>query len=119
MEAYCVEVQKLEDKFNGFELHHVLRWDNEEADFLARLVSSRRPPLHGVFLDILDALSICLEGDKTLAPAGIASTLTCVTKEAPSPQECVVGVTMHSRRGTEPLASSLPGPPAHPMKHRR
>ena len=40
MEAYCVEVQKLEDKFNGFELHHVLRWDNEEADFLAKLASS-------------------------------------------------------------------------------
>ena len=39
MEDYCVEVQKLEDKFDGIELHHVLRRDNEEADFLPRLVS--------------------------------------------------------------------------------
>jgi hypothetical protein len=24
MEAYCIEVRKLEDKFHGIELHHVL-----------------------------------------------------------------------------------------------
>jgi ribonuclease HI len=40
MEAYCVEVQKLEDKFGGIELHHILRRDNEEADTLATLASS-------------------------------------------------------------------------------
>ena len=43
MEAYCVEVQKLEDKFDGIEVHHVLWWDNEEANSLARLASSRKP----------------------------------------------------------------------------
>ena len=40
MEAYCAEAHKLEGKFNGIELHHILRRDNEEADSLARLVSS-------------------------------------------------------------------------------
>jgi hypothetical protein len=40
MEAYCMEVQKLEDKFGSIELHHVLRRDNEEGDSLARLASS-------------------------------------------------------------------------------
>ena len=54
MEAYCVEVQKLEDKFDGIEIHHVLRWDNKEANFLARLALSRRPLPHGVFLDVFD-----------------------------------------------------------------
>ena len=44
MEAYNTEVQKVEDKFDGNELHHVLHWDNEEADALARLASSRKPP---------------------------------------------------------------------------
>ena len=39
MEAFCAEVQKLEDKFDGIELHFVLRQDNEEVDFLLRLVS--------------------------------------------------------------------------------
>ena len=40
MEAYCAEVQKLEEKFDGIELHHVLWRDNEEADALAKLASS-------------------------------------------------------------------------------
>ena len=40
MEAYCAEVQKLEEKFDGIELHHVLWRDNEEADALANLASS-------------------------------------------------------------------------------
>ena len=55
MEAYYAEVQNLEDKFDGIELHHVLQRDNEEANFLARLASSRKPPPHGVFLDVLYA----------------------------------------------------------------
>ena len=55
MEAFCAEVQKLEDKFDGIELHHVLRWDNEEADALARPVSSMKPPPPRIFLDVLDA----------------------------------------------------------------
>jgi len=40
MMAYCEEVHHLEEKFGGFELHHVLRHDNEAADFLAKLASS-------------------------------------------------------------------------------
>jgi ribonuclease HI len=32
MAAYSQEVRKLEEKFNGFELHHILRRDNEVAD---------------------------------------------------------------------------------------
>ena len=51
MEAYYVEVRKLEDKFDGIELHHILWWDIEEADSLARLASSKKPPSFGVFLD--------------------------------------------------------------------
>jgi ribonuclease HI len=40
MEAYCTEVRKLEAKFDGFELRHIPRRDNEEADNLARIVST-------------------------------------------------------------------------------
>lgn len=47
MEAYCAEVQKLEKKFDGIEFHHVLRRDNEEADTLAKLASSRKDPPPG------------------------------------------------------------------------
>jgi hypothetical protein len=32
--AYHQEVRKLEEKFDGFKLHHILRRDNEAADTL-------------------------------------------------------------------------------------
>jgi ribonuclease HI len=35
MVAYRQEVRKLKEKFDGFELHHILRRDNEAADALA------------------------------------------------------------------------------------
>jgi ribonuclease H / adenosylcobalamin/alpha-ribazole phosphatase len=34
MAAYTQEVRKLEEKFDGFKLHHILRRDNEAADAL-------------------------------------------------------------------------------------
>jgi hypothetical protein len=39
----------LKEKFDNFELHHILRWDNEAADALVRLGPSREPPPLGVF----------------------------------------------------------------------
>jgi ribonuclease HI len=41
MEAYCDEVQCLEDKFYGLELNHVARRYNETADELAKITSGR------------------------------------------------------------------------------
>ena len=43
MSAYCQEVQKLEGAFDGLELTHVLRNDNNEADELAKMGSKRTP----------------------------------------------------------------------------
>jgi hypothetical protein len=39
MEAYCDEVQRLEDKFYGLELNHVARRYNETVDELAKIAS--------------------------------------------------------------------------------
>jgi hypothetical protein len=36
MAAYCQEVHELEDKFDGLELNHILRWLNEAANTLAK-----------------------------------------------------------------------------------
>ena len=41
MEAYCNVVCRLEDKFDGLELNHVLRKYNEDADKLAKIASGR------------------------------------------------------------------------------
>ena len=51
MIAYCQEVRKLEDKFQGIELHHVPRRDNDAADFLAKLAARRDPSPSGVFIN--------------------------------------------------------------------
>jgi hypothetical protein len=41
MEAYCGEVQRLEDKFYGLELNHIARRYNETTDELAKIASGR------------------------------------------------------------------------------
>ena len=51
MTAYCQEVRKLEDKFQGIELHHVPRRDNDATDFLAKLAARRDPSSSKVFIN--------------------------------------------------------------------
>jgi ribonuclease HI len=41
MDAYCLEVRKLENKFYGLEFHHVVRDNNIAADVLSKLGSTR------------------------------------------------------------------------------
>ena len=53
MSEYCQEVRKLEGKFDGLELTHVLRNDNGEADELAKRGSRRAPVPPGVFVEEL------------------------------------------------------------------
>jgi ribonuclease HI len=40
MDAYCLEVRKLENKFYGLEFHHVVRDNNVAADVLSKLGST-------------------------------------------------------------------------------
>lgn len=47
--AYYKEVQKLEEKFKGFELHHSYWCFNVEADELSTIASRRKPVQEGVF----------------------------------------------------------------------
>ena len=49
MEAYCQEVQRLEDRFDGLELNHIPRRLNEAADTLAKVASGRETVPVGVF----------------------------------------------------------------------
>jgi hypothetical protein len=41
MAAYCQEVRKLEDNFDGLKLNHIPWWLNEAADELAKMVSGQ------------------------------------------------------------------------------
>jgi ribonuclease HI len=41
MEAYCKEVRRLEDKFQGLKLNHITHRYNEATDELTKIISSR------------------------------------------------------------------------------
>jgi ribonuclease HI len=58
MDAYCLEVRKLEKKFYGLEFHHVVRDNNVAADVLSKLGSTRAQVPAGVFVHELHAPSI-------------------------------------------------------------
>jgi ribonuclease HI len=58
MDAYVQEVRKLESKFSGLEVHHVLREHNVGADTLSKLGSTRAQVPSGVFVQELKQPSI-------------------------------------------------------------
>ena len=58
MDAYCSKIRKLEGKFYGIEYHHVVRDQNQPADQLSKIGSSRAAAPPGVFVQDLLAPSI-------------------------------------------------------------
>jgi hypothetical protein len=69
MDAYCLEVRKLENKFYGLEFHHVVRDNNVAADVLSKLGSTRAQVPAGVFVHKLHAPSIPEPAPTTTDPA--------------------------------------------------
>jgi ribonuclease HI len=61
MGKYCTAVQKLEDKFEGLEFHHVEGGRNTAADALSKLGSSQTQVPPGVFLQEVLHPSISLD----------------------------------------------------------
>jgi hypothetical protein len=58
MDAYVHEVRKLENKFSGLEVHHMLREHNVGADILSKLGSTHAQVAAGVFVQELKQPSI-------------------------------------------------------------
>jgi ribonuclease HI len=69
MDAYCLEVRKLENKFYSLEFHHVVRDNNVAADVLSKLGSTRAQVPAGVFIHELHAPSIPELAPMTTDPA--------------------------------------------------
>jgi ribonuclease HI len=69
MDAYCLEVRKLENKFYGLEFHHVVRDNNVAAEVLSKLGSTRAQVPVGVFVHELRAPSISELAPPTTDPA--------------------------------------------------
>jgi hypothetical protein len=58
MDAYVQEVRKLENKFSGLDVHHVLQEHNVGADILSKLGSTRAQVPAGVIVQELKQSSI-------------------------------------------------------------
>jgi ribonuclease HI len=69
MDAYCLEVRKLENKFYCLEFHHVVHDNNVAADVLSKLGSTRAQVPAGVFIHELHAPSIPEPAPTTTDPA--------------------------------------------------
>jgi ribonuclease HI len=69
MDAYRLEVRKLENKFYGLEFHHVVRDNNVAADVLSKLGSTRAQVPAGVFVHDLHVTSIPEQAAMTTDPA--------------------------------------------------
>jgi ribonuclease HI len=69
MDAYCLEVRKLENKFYGLEFHHVVRDNNVAAGVLSKLGSTRAQVRAGVFIHVLHAPFIPEPAPTTTDPA--------------------------------------------------
>jgi ribonuclease HI len=68
MDAYYLELHKLENKFYGLEFHHVVRDNNVAVDVLSKLGSTRAQVLAGVFVHELHAPSISEPVPRTTDP---------------------------------------------------
>jgi hypothetical protein len=71
MDAYCLEVHKLENKFYSLKFHHVVRDNNVAADVLSKLGSTRAQVPAGVFVHELHAPSIPELAPATTDPASL------------------------------------------------
>jgi hypothetical protein len=69
MDAYCLEVRKLENKFYGLKFHHVVRDNNVATNVLSKLGSPRAQVPAGVFVHELHAPSIPEPAPTTTDPA--------------------------------------------------
>ena len=73
MDAYCAEIRKLEGKFYGIEYHHVVRDQNQPADQLSKIGSSRAVVPPGVFVQ--DLLTRSIKEDKEVVEVPPAEQL--------------------------------------------
>jgi hypothetical protein len=72
MEAYCKEVQCLENKFFGLELNHIAQRYNEVADELAKIASGRTTVPPNVFSRDIHKPSVVIK--EALEPTPDTST---------------------------------------------
>jgi hypothetical protein len=86
MDAYCKAVQRLEEKFDGLELNHVLRKYNEAADAFAKMASERATVHPDVFLSDLYKPSVDYQDHGGSDPPPVGSGLDPEPPMVPEPE---------------------------------
>jgi hypothetical protein len=113
MVAYRQDVRKLEEKIDGFKLHHILQQNNKAADALARLGSSHEPPPLGVFTHDLFKPSIHLEEDCLVPTLGAppGKDIATPTSGTPSGEDSPTPAprTLPGEGGPVPTLEASPG----------
>jgi ribonuclease HI len=82
MNAYYVEVRKVEDHFEGIEFHHVSRDNNVAADVLSKLGSKSALVPADVFIQDLRKPSIRLLSDSDTSPSDVPGSCDVLMMEA-------------------------------------
>ena len=91
MTGYCNVVRKLENKFEGLELHHIPRLKNQAADDLAKIGSKREVIPSNVFLEHLRIPSV-QEDPFTEEPPQPKSSTDPTEVEIPAVVDLIMGV---------------------------
>jgi hypothetical protein len=84
VEAYCDEVQRLEDKFYGLELNHIAQRYNETANELAKIASGRTTVPPDVFSRELHQPSVKTDDTSEPEKASTQPEAPSARPEAPS-----------------------------------
>jgi hypothetical protein len=82
MNAYCTEVRKLEDHFEGLEFHHISRDNNVAVDVLSKLGSKRALVPAGVFIQDLRKPSIRFLSDPETSANDVPGSRDALIAEA-------------------------------------
>jgi ribonuclease HI len=114
MASYCFYVQQLCGFFEGCELHHIPRANNDEADQLSKIGSTRQAIPTGVFLEIIrkpsirpspESGSIYVPGDTAPAKAPLPNPGAAASEqEGVAGQPDVAGSTKDSGAAISKLA---------------
>ena len=83
MDAYCAVIRKLKDKFYIIKYHHVVQADNQAADELSKLGSTRAEVLARVFVQDLMTPSI-RQGQEGIEESPPAEQIVIVVPESSS-----------------------------------
>ncbi|XP_039841670.1 uncharacterized protein LOC120701943 [Panicum virgatum] len=80
MDTYIAEIRKLEKKFSGLEIHHVVRDNNVAADVLSKLGSDRAEVPPGIFVHELHhpSINISTPMEVDLVPQGTSREVVMI-----------------------------------------